>query len=225
LEATTTPIIYFTLLLPLNSPTRIRARAPSARDGKMPRPPVGTRGNNGGKAAGRGAGSGEGSTREASSKTSGKKFTGVSLDKRTGRWRAECKIDGKRTSLGSFDSEEEAARAWDRIQLWACKAHGKKEEDVKNLNFPFSDYSDDEVTALQGLTQEEVIKKLRRTEERVANQSSAYAGVTLKKSTGRWKAECQIGGKKTYLGIFGGEEEAARAWDRIRLWLCKSGGK
>ena len=63
------------------------------------------------------------------------------------------------------------------MRLWKCKADGKKEEEVQ-LNFQPSDYVD-EVTALQGSTQEEVIKKLRLTEERVANQKSKYTGVYL----------------------------------------------
>jgi hypothetical protein len=149
----------------------------------------------------------------------------VTLVKSTGRWEAQCTIGGKQAYLGCFGSEEEAARAWDRMQLWSCKAAGKKKEEVKKLNFPLSEYSDAEVTALQGCTQEEIIKKLRRTEERVANQKSKYTGVTLVKSTGRWQAECRIGGKKTSLGYFGSKEEAARAWDRMRLWSCKADGR
>jgi hypothetical protein len=133
------------------------------------------------------------------------------------------------TYLATFDSEEEAARAWDRVQLWSCKAAGRKTEDVK-LNLSLSDYSADEVSKLQGMTQEEVLKKLRRTEERVANQTSKYTGVTQMKKTGRWKsgrwqAQCTIGAKKTYLATFDSEEEAARAWDRMRLWSCNAAGK
>jgi hypothetical protein len=210
---------------PLNSPTRIRARAPSPRDGKVTRPPVGTR-KGGGEAARRGEGTGEGSQRQTSSKTSRKKFTGVKLDKRRSRWEARCKIGGKTTSLGIFASEEEAARAWDRMKLWSCKAGEKKKENLtlNFLNFPLTEYSDDEVTTLQGLTREEVIQKLRQTgqEERVASQSSKYTGVRLVKKTGLWEAHYRIGGRPTSLGIFGSEEEAARAWDRMQLWACKA---
>jgi hypothetical protein len=152
------------------------------------------------------------------------KYTGVTLYTRTGRWKAQCAIGGKTTSLGYFDSEEEAARAWDRMRLWSCKADGKRKEEVQ-LNFPLSEYSAAEVTALQGLTQEEIIEKLRRTEERVASQASKYRGVYLIKSTGRWQAQYWIGGKHSSLGTFGSEEEAARAWDRMRLWSCKADGK
>jgi hypothetical protein len=102
-------------------------------------------------------------------------YTGVTLVKSTGRWKARCCVDGKETSLGHFGSEEEAARARDRMQLWSCKASGKKKEEVQ-LNFPLSEYSDDEVAALQGCTKEEIIEKLRRTgqEERIGSQSSKY---------------------------------------------------
>jgi hypothetical protein len=133
---------------------------------------------------------------------------------------------GKQASLGTFDNEEEAARARDRMRLWSCKAGGKKEEEVEEeLNFPLSDYSDAEVTALQALTQEDIIQKLRRKEERVAIQTSEYTGVSLDKSSGRWLARCQIGSKTTTLGRFGSEEEAARACDRMRLWSCKAHGQ
>jgi hypothetical protein len=167
-------------------------------------------------------------TREASSKTSRTKHRGVSLNKRRGRWKAECRIGGRNTSLGTFGSEEEAARPWERMRLWKCKADGKKEEDVEEqLNFHLAEYSDDEVSELQGLTREAIIQKLRRTgsEERVVSQSSKYTGVRLVKSTGRWKAECRIEDKVTSLGAFDSEEKAARAWDRMRLWSCKADGR
>jgi hypothetical protein len=185
-----------------------------------------TRGKSDAKAAGRGAGSsGGGGKGAASKKTSRKKYRGGSLDKRSGRWLARCWIGGKLTFLGTFGSEEEAARAWDRMRLWSCKADGKMKEEVKKLNFPLSEYTDDEVTALQSLTQDEMVKNLQGTEERVANQTSKYTGVMLDKRIGRWRAQCTIGGKRMSLGAFDSEEEAARACDRARLWSCKAGGK
>jgi hypothetical protein len=149
----------------------------------------------------------------------------VTLVKRTGRWIAQCQIGGKLTSLGHFDSEEEAVRAWDRFKLWSCKADdGRKKEELK-LNFSVSEYTDDGVTALQSLTQDEMVKKLQGTEERVTNQTSKYRGVSLVKKTGRWEAKCTIGGKLTFLGNFHSEEDAARACDRARSWSCKADGK
>jgi hypothetical protein len=95
---------------------------------------------------------------------------GVTLVRKSGRWLARFKIGGKQKFLGRFGSEEEAARAYDRMRLWLCKVDGNTKEEV-TLNFPLCEYSDDEVTALQGCTQEEMIQKLRQT----AKQSrSAY---------------------------------------------------
>lgn len=45
----------------------------------------------------------------------GSRFRGVSFDKSRGRWLASATLDGKRTTIGRFDTEEEAgvaAAAW-----------------------------------------------------------------------------------------------------------------
>jgi hypothetical protein len=57
------------------------------------------------------------------------RFLGVSLDKCTGKWRAYINIKGKRIYLGWFDSEIDAASAYDRA---AVKYHGE----FAHLNFP-----------------------------------------------------------------------------------------
>ncbi|MDD5010940.1 MAG: AP2 domain-containing protein [Phycisphaerae bacterium] len=41
------------------------------------------------------------------------KYKGVSIHKRSGKWQASIKYDGVRKSLGSYESEEEAGRAYD----------------------------------------------------------------------------------------------------------------
>jgi hypothetical protein len=57
------------------------------------------------------------------------KFKGVSWHSSRGKWRAVISGDGKYTHLGRFDSEEEAARAYDRA---AAEHFG----DYAKLNFP-----------------------------------------------------------------------------------------
>jgi hypothetical protein len=42
------------------------------------------------------------------------KYKGVSRDRRTGRWRAVIICNGRKTSLGNFDDEKQAARAYDK---------------------------------------------------------------------------------------------------------------
>jgi len=55
-------------------------------------------------------------------------FLGVCWDKRTKKWRAQICKDGRSIHLGRFDSEIEAARAYDRA---AAELHGA----YANLNF------------------------------------------------------------------------------------------
>jgi hypothetical protein len=102
------------------------------------------------------------------------KDTGVSLMKGTGLWQAQCQSGGKMTFLGHSGSVEEAARVWDRMRLLACKADGTRKEEV-HLSFPLTYYTDDEVTALQGCTQEDIIKKLRRAAEQSRSECRAKA--------------------------------------------------
>ena len=59
-------------------------------------------------------------------------FYGVSLHRRKGIWRARICVDGKRWTIGYFDTPEAAARAYDDVAL---ARHGKNAK----LNFPRED--------------------------------------------------------------------------------------
>jgi hypothetical protein len=63
------------------------------------------------------------------SPNSSSKYKGVHWDSTRGKWRTQAQHDGKTYRLGRFDSEEEAAAAYDRkaLELWG---------EFALLNFP-----------------------------------------------------------------------------------------
>ncbi len=61
------------------------------------------------------------------------RFIGVHFSKNANKWAGQIKHQGKKLWLGYFDSEIEAARAYDRA---AIKYHGE----FARLNFPREDY-------------------------------------------------------------------------------------
>ena len=72
----------------------------------------------GGDTAGGGGGGGSGGRAFTS------KFRGVTAQScDSGRWEAKLKHNGKDMYMGTFDREEDAARAWDRMMVW-CDLHG-----------------------------------------------------------------------------------------------------
>lgn len=118
------------------------------------------------------------------------------------RWKATINVNYKRIHLGTFDNEEDAARAYD---LAARKYRGERAK----LNFQ----------EIPDITKESIILQAPRSE----NCSSKYKGVYRRSPTAKWKAQISIGGNKViYLGAFACEEDAARAHDDAAL---NRGGK
>jgi hypothetical protein len=123
----------------------------------------------------------------------GLKYRGVYWDKRSKKWQAEIRYDGKKHYLGSFEGEEGAAMAYDQ----AARAH--KGENAQ-LNFPTK-----KEQAAEEAKQQRWIK--------CGEAGSKYRGVNWHTSANKWKAAIGYDGKKHYLGSFKDEEEAARAYD------------
>nr|AGI62038.1 AP2-2 [Erycina pusilla] len=127
------------------------------------------------------------------------------------------KRKGKHVYLGSYDSEEKAARAHDLAVLKYCGTG-----QTSKLNFPVSDY-EKELEIMVTMTQDEYVVHVRRQSSCFSRGASAYRGVTRRKD-GKWQARIGRVGesrdvKDIYLGTFETEEEAAEAYDIAAIEL------
>jgi hypothetical protein len=136
------------------------------------------------------------------------KYRGVSWHKRGSKWQASIRHNGKIHSLGSFEVEEEAARAYDR----AAKVHKRKKA---QLNFEDNEEAakacDSAARAQHG---ENAQLNFPAEGESGPTMSSKYQGVCWEKRSNKWQGRITYDGKRHSLGYFEGEEEAARAYDR-----------
>jgi hypothetical protein len=115
------------------------------------------------------------------------------------RWKAEITYGGKRHNLGTFDTKQEAALAYDR----AARACGRD----TLLNYESIKAAEEAAAEAQG--SHIPAHSLPQPKPRPA---SGYYGVSAIGK--RWQARITYGGEKHYLGTFATKQEAALAYDR-----------
>jgi hypothetical protein len=130
-------------------------------------------------------------------------YKGVSFrtDKTWSAWRAYIKVNYEFIDLGSYDTEENAAIAYD---LAAIEYFGE----FSCTNFPKENY--------EGMTFSGFVKAYKGN-----RFSSSYRGITKNKQKGRWTGNAEKLGKRVYLGSYESEELASRAYDLCRI--CEFG--
>ncbi|CAJ2656867.1 unnamed protein product [Trifolium pratense] len=142
------------------------------------------------------------------------KFRGVSRHRWTGRYEAHLWDKGtwnptqkKKGKQGAYNDEEAAARAYDlaALKYWGTSTF---------TNFPVSDY-EKEIEIMITMSKEEYLASLRRRSSGFSRGVSKYRGVARHHHNGRWEARIGrvFGNKYLYLGTYGTQEEAARAYD------------
>ncbi|KAK9820637.1 hypothetical protein WJX81_001839 [Elliptochloris bilobata] len=141
--------------------------------------------------------------------TASSPFRGVSRHRLTQRWEASLWLTGKQLYLGGFESEEDAAHAYDLAAL-ACKGRGVP------TNFPASHYRA-ELAEVASYSQEEIVAWVRRRSSAFSRGRSRFRGVSGQQ--GRWEARIGTfaGRKNVSFGIWETEEHAARQYDRALI--------
>ena len=112
-----------------------------------------------------------------SGRTYTSKYRGVHQTFPTRRWEAQFRRNGKPTSLGCFDHEEEAAKAYDKMIIW-CELHQSSSMKGGITNFDIAMYEAD-IPSLQTTGQDELVMMLRRdgrTQAAVAGKQAGASG-------------------------------------------------
>jgi hypothetical protein len=128
-------------------------------------------------------------------------FYGVTASANRKRWRAQIDYDGKQHSLGTFDTKQEAALAYDREARQCGKNKLPNYESIEAA----------EEAASQAQAKHTLVHGPKQPRPRRVSVSGFYGVYASGK---RWAAQIHYDGKKHYLGAFDTKQEAALAYDR-----------
>jgi hypothetical protein len=121
------------------------------------------------------------------------KFRGVSWKSQGRRWEAKFNLNHKQMSLGCFDTEEDAARAFDRMLVW-CELNGAKRRPADcTLNVPRAGYQGEE-EELKGITMEVLVEKLRQQGREQRAASNNAEGDEASEGEGGGSVGAELGG-------------------------------
>ncbi len=121
-------------------------------------------------------------------------YRGVCYDQKNKNWASHITIEGRLRSLGSFNTQKEAAIQYDEA---AFAEFGEFAE----LNFPKTDHSKDDFD----------IENYKTPAQK--RKSSKFVGVNLYKGTEKWRSQISVDRKKIHLGYFKNEKDAAKAYN------------
>eukprot|EP00803_Ostreobium_quekettii_P008485 evm.model.scf_346.5 EVM.evm.TU.scf_346.5 scf_346:61221-74038(-) len=174
---------------------------------------------------------GAGPSREGGGVLYRSQYRGVSYDKKKRKWRVQIKVAalGKSgVSVGYFETEESAARAYDRAAIGLLGPDSCR----SILNFPLGEYDTKVVPRLVGKSREEVKTLLKNERSKLPRRrlssrrrTSKYLGVGSSNRKNQWQARILYHGKVTHLGYYPTEEMAARVYDRVSISLHQDGAE
>jgi hypothetical protein len=127
-------------------------------------------------------------------------FYGVSASGK--RWAAKIRYDSKKHSLGSFDTKQEAALAYDR--------EARQCGEDKPLNY--ESIATAEEAAVQAQAEHILVHEMCAHQQPKPRPPSGFYGVAANKK--RWKSQICYDSKHHFLGTFDTKQEAALAYDR-----------